>query len=55
MNAEEIIQITKEYASEYIEMTDKPHEFISWVLAKQVIRLMDYIEYLERRLNHVQK
>ncbi len=51
MNAEEVIQQVQEYASEYIEMTDNPAALVAGILANKVVKLQDYVNYLEKRLN----
>lgn len=39
--------------AEWIEMQDDPSAFVAEVLAKKVIALEMYIEYLEKRVDHV--
>lgn len=53
MNAQEIIRETKENASEWLEMSPNPHELIMGILANKIVKLNDYIEYLEKRVKHV--
>lgn len=50
MNAIEIISELKDKYSEWLEMSDRPHEFIMGVMANKIIKLEGHIEYLERRL-----
>jgi hypothetical protein len=52
MTANDIINITKEHASEYLEMSDNPDEFISYILANELVRMYGHIEYLERRIKN---
>lgn len=53
MNSQDILNdITYKY-SEYIEMQSNPDAFISDILAKKIVSLNEYIEYLERRVRHV--
>lgn len=53
MTPEKIIQDVQEYASEWIEMSEDPAMFIARILANQIIKLEDYIKYLEVRLGDV--
>ncbi len=50
MNANDVINITKDHASEWLEMHDNPDQFLCTVLANQIVKLVDHIEYLERRV-----
>jgi hypothetical protein len=53
MNARQVIQEVKENASEWLEMSENPHEMIMGILANKIVKMNDHIEYLEKRLNHV--
>ncbi len=53
MTPQQIIKEVQENASEWIEMSDTPHAFVAWVLANKIIKLNDHIEFLQKRLNHV--
>jgi flagellar biosynthesis chaperone FliJ len=55
MNANEIIREVQENASEYLEMVDNPEAFVSGVLATKIVKLQNYIEYLEKRLDYANK
>lgn len=50
MNASDIIKQVQEDASEWIEMSDNPAEIVAGILATKIVKLTDYIQYLERRL-----
>ena len=52
MKAEDVIREVKEDLAEWIEMSDDPAAFLAGVLANRIIRLENYIEYLERRIEH---
>lgn len=52
MNANDIINQVHENCSEWIEMSDNPDRFVSGVLANKILKLNDYISYLEKRLQH---
>ncbi len=53
MNAQQIIKEVQENASEWLEMSEEPAALVAGILANKVIELKSYIEYLEKRLNHV--
>ena len=53
MTAEELIREVHENASEWLEMADDPSAFVAGVLANKVVKLMDHIHYLEKRLEYV--
>lgn len=53
MTPDDIINETRSYASEWIEMSDNPDRFISGLLANRIIKLNRYINYLEKRLKNV--
>jgi len=48
--ANEIIKETFHSASEWIEMSSNPEMTLSIILAQKIVKLNDYIDYLERRL-----
>jgi hypothetical protein len=52
MKAEDIIREIKDHASEWIEMSPDPSYLIAWILAQRVVKLSNYIDYLEKRLQH---
>jgi len=39
-------------ASEWLEMSEDPAAIVVGILAKKVVCLKDYIEFLEQRLRH---
>lgn len=51
MNEDEIIQNVYDTYGEWIEMSDDPAAFVAGVLAKKIINLKGYIEYLEKITN----
>ena len=53
MTPEDIIREVQENAAEWLEMSKNPAELTAGILAKRIIVLTDYIEYLEKRLNYV--
>lgn len=53
MTAQDIIKEVQENASEWLEMSQDPNALVAMILANKVIKLKSYIEYLEKRLNHV--
>ncbi len=52
ISAEIVIKQVQEQASEYLEMHENPTELLVGILAGKVVRLQEYIIYLERRLKH---
>lgn len=52
MNASDIIREVQENASEWLEMVENPAELVAGILAEKVVKLNNYIVYLERRLDH---
>ena len=52
MNSEDVIREIRQNASEWLEMTSDPKAMIIEIMAKKIINLNEYIEYLERRLNN---
>ena len=53
MTPQDIIREVQENAQEWLEMTENPAELVAGILASRIIKLQDYIEYLEKRLNNV--
>lgn len=53
MNAQDVIRQVQEDVSEYLEMVNDPAALVAGILANKVIELKGYIEYLEKRLQHV--
>ena len=51
MNARDVIKEVQENASEWLEMSENPAEFLAGVLAQKIVNLNSHIEYLERRLD----
>ena len=52
MKAEDVIKEARESASEWLEMSDNPDLMLSGILAKKVVKLIDYISYLENRIKN---
>lgn len=52
MNASEVIREVQENASEWLEMVENPAELVAGILAEKIVKLNNYIVYLERRLDH---
>ncbi len=52
MTEKELIEKVQQNASEWLEMTEDPATMIAGILAKKVIKLMDHVEYLEKRLDY---
>ncbi len=52
MNSSDVIAKVSEQYSEWLEMVEDPSLFIASVLANKVIKLEDYISYLEKRLKN---
>lgn len=50
MNPEQIVKEIEEKFQEHLEMSENPDRLVSGILAKKIIRLTEYIEYLEKRL-----
>jgi hypothetical protein len=55
MTTEDIIRQVQEDASEWLEMSENPDALVSGILAGKIIKLNSYIEYLEKRINHVSR
>jgi flagellar biosynthesis chaperone FliJ len=52
MTPDQLIQKIKDDASEWLEMSEDPANFLAGILAHKIIRLEEYIQYLEKRINH---
>ena len=52
MNAEDIIKQVQEDAAEWLEMEENPAALIAGILAGKIVKLNNYIEYSEKRLNY---
>lgn len=50
MSPDQIVREIEEKFEEYLEMSENPDRIVSGILAKKIIRLTEYIEYLEKRL-----
>jgi hypothetical protein len=53
MTAEDVVREIYETYSEWIEMSENPQQFVVGVLANKIVDLQHYVDYLERRVNHV--
>lgn len=51
MNASDIIREVQEDASEWLEMSKDPAALVAGILAKKIVKLNEYIEYLEKRVH----
>lgn len=51
MTPEQVIKEVQESASEWLEMIDNPAEFTAGILAHKIVKLTNYIEYLEKRIH----
>lgn len=52
MKKEDIIKQVYEDASEWLEMSEHPSAIVEGILAEKIVKLKDYIDYLERRIRH---
>jgi flagellar biosynthesis chaperone FliJ len=52
MNGADIIREVQENASEWLEMSENPAELMAGILANKIVQLNNYIEYLEKRIDH---
>lgn len=52
MTGADIIKEVQEDASEWLEMVDNPAELLAGILANKIVNLKNYINYLEKRLDH---
>jgi hypothetical protein len=53
MTPADIIREVQEDAGEWLEMSSNPDAIVSGILAKRIVKLNDYITYLERNLHYV--
>lgn len=53
MTAQDLIRQVQEDASEWLEHCEDPATLVAGILANKIIKLTDHIQYLEKRLNHV--
>ena len=53
MDAFELIRTVEELAAEYLEMSENPSQIVIQVLANKVIKLQDYVQYLEKRVDQI--
>ncbi len=53
MTPQEIIDEIQYNASEWLEMSENPGMMLAGIMANKIIELQNYIEYLEKRLDHV--
>lgn len=52
MRQKQVINEVCHNASEWLEMSEDPAAIVVGLLAKKVVCLKDYIEFLEQRLKH---
>lgn len=52
MTAEDVIRQVQEYHSEWLEMCSQPTDYMVGALAQKIVHLQEYIDHLERRLQH---
>lgn len=50
MNASDIINEVIDNASEWLEMSDEPATMVAGILANKIIKLNEYIKFLEERV-----
>lgn len=48
MTPQEVIEQTRLYAGEYLEMSTNPDAMLSQILATRISSLMEYVEHLKR-------
>lgn len=53
MNAYEIIREIQDNASEWLETVEEPRDLLVVILANKLASAKNHIEYLEKRLGHV--
>jgi preprotein translocase subunit SecA len=49
-----IMEVEKE-AQEWLEHVENPDRLVSGILARKIVQQKNYIEYLERRLEHAER
>lgn len=50
MTPEQIIKEVQKDAEEYLEMCSDPEAMIAGILANRIIKLIEHIEYLDRKI-----
>lgn len=55
MTGEDLIRQVQEEYSEYLEMVQCPATFVAGVLAGRMVTMMDHMEFIERRLDAVER
>jgi hypothetical protein len=53
MKPDELIREVEEHASEWLEMSEDPAKLLAGILAAKIIKLTEYIEYLEKINEHI--
>ena len=53
MNANDVINEVIDNASEYLEMVEDPAIMVAGILANKIVKLNEYIEFLEKRVHYV--
>ncbi len=53
MKANDIINEVMDNASEWLEMTENPTALVVGILANKIVKLNEYIEYLEKKAKNV--
>lgn len=52
MTVQQVISDVCSHASEWMEMTDDPASLAAVILANKVVKLNEYIDFLEKRLQY---
>lgn len=52
MTPRDVIMAAQERAAEWLEMAEDPAEMLAGILATKIVELQNYVEYLEKRVNH---
>lgn len=55
MTAKDIIREVQEDASEWLEMVECPATLIAGILANKIIKNVNYIDSLEKRIEYLEK
>lgn len=53
MNADDIINEVIDNAYEWLEMSDEPATLVAGILANKIVKLNEYIKFLEERVKYV--
>jgi hypothetical protein len=53
MNANDVINEVIDNASEYLEMVEDPAIMVAGILANKIVKLNEYIKFLEKRVHYV--